>query len=126
MEVRIEINDELLKRLREAAKQRGTTIMALVEDAFRLELAKVSDHSGTKSGEPGLTGWNGLDFLTQIINMAEVDKSTAGEIRGNLPYRVPTFKTGGLLVDISDRDKLYEAMGGDEIYMSPQRKDPED
>ncbi len=126
MEVRIEINDELLKRLREAANHRGTTIMALVEDAFRLELAKVSDHSGTRAGEPGLTGWNGLDFLTQITNMAEVDKTTAGENRKNLPYRVPTFKIGGLLVDISDRNKLYEAMGGDEIYMSPQRKDPQD
>ena len=76
MKVILDLDDGLMKLLRKEARRRSTTIMALVEDAFRLELAKLSGPKEGGKDEPLLPGWNSLDFLVRIVNNDEVYRTT--------------------------------------------------
>ena len=75
MKTTLVIDDQLMRRLKQEAARRGTTLSALVEGALRLWL------ENTKKGRMK-------------------------------PKPLPVFHGGRLLVDISDREALYDAMEG--------------
>ena len=110
MKVILDIDDGLMKRLHKEADCRGTTIMALIEDAFRLELAKLSASKDGGKDDVSLPGWNGVDFLVKISNVEEIYRAEAEDrMTGALPP-LPTFKTGGLLIDVSNRDEIFRIL----------------
>ncbi len=76
MKTTLNIDDTVMRHLREEAVRRETTMTALVEAGLRLVLA---------------------------------DGRTAGGDRGPLP-ELPSWKSGGQRVDISNREELYRAM----------------
>ena len=75
MKTTLNIDDHVMRQLREEAARRRTTISELVEAALRRILAE-----------------------------------TAGEDRGNARPVLPTWRSGGALVDVSNRAELYSAM----------------
>jgi hypothetical protein len=74
MKTTLNIDDQVMGRLKEEALRRGCTMSELVETALRL-------------------------LLQTRQNQKEMPP-------------LPTFKSGGALVDIADRDALYHAMEG--------------
>jgi hypothetical protein len=72
MRTTLNIDDSVMKRLKQEAARRGTTMSELMESALRLLLREERRHI-------------------------------------ELPP-IPTFHLGGELVDIADRDALYDAM----------------
>ena len=76
MKTTLNIDESVMRRLREEAARRGTTMSALVEAGLRRVLA------------PPITTGKPPDALPPL----------------------PTWDSGGRLVDIDDRDALYRAM----------------
>ncbi len=76
MKTTLNIDDTVMRRLREEAVRRGTTMSALVEAALR-----------------------------RILD----EPSSPDDRRDELPP-LPTWNSGGLLVDVSNREELYRAM----------------
>jgi hypothetical protein len=74
MKTTLNIDDSVMRLLKQEAAKRGCTMSELIESALRLAL--VSKH--TRPGLPSL----------------------------------PSFKSGGALVDVADREALYQAMEG--------------
>lgn len=74
MKTTLNIDDQVMTKLKEEALRRGCTMSELVETALRLLLQ-------TRRNQKDLPP-------------------------------LPTFKSGGALVDIADRDSLYQAMEG--------------
>jgi len=74
MKTTLNIDDQVMAKLKEEALRRGCTMSELVETALRL-----------------------------LLQTRRKQK--------DLPP-LPTFKSGGALVDIADRDSLYQAMEG--------------
>ncbi len=77
MKTTVNIDDTVMKRLKEEAARRGTTMSALIEAGLRIVLS-----------EPSSSEANSLERRP-----------------------LPTWDCGGFLVDISNRDELYDAMG---------------
>ena len=77
MKTTVNIDDTVMKRLKEEAARRGTTMSALIEAGLRIVLSEPSSSEA------------------------------------NSPERrpLPTWDCGEFLVDISNRDELYDAMG---------------
>ena len=78
MKTTLDIDDSVMRRQREEAARRGTTVSALVEAGLRRVLAPERPESP--------------DDLPPL----------------------PTWHSGGFLVDIDDRDALHRAMEEDE------------
>lgn len=78
MKTTLNIDDTVMKRLKEEAARRGATMSELVEAGLRLVLQ-----------EP------------------------ARDQRAEKLPKLPSWSSGGELVDVSDRDKLYAVMDGD-------------
>ena len=76
MKTTLNIDDGVMRRLREEAARRRTTISALVEAALRRILAEPSHGADSGRARPAL----------------------------------PTWRSGGALVDVSNRAELYSAM----------------
>lgn len=76
MKTTLNINDHVMRQLREEAARRRTTISELVETALRHLLADISH----------------------------------GDDRGNARPVLPAWRSGGALVDVSNRGQLYSAM----------------
>ena len=76
MKTTLNIDDRVMRRLREEAARRRTTISALVEAALRRILAEASH----------------------------------GAARGRARPALPAWRSGGALVDVSNRAELYSAM----------------
>ena len=74
MKTTLNIDDTVMRRLREEAARRGTTMSNIVEAGLR-----------------------------RILN-----EDAAAEPSPRL--KLPTWRSGGLLVDISNREELYRAM----------------
>ena len=79
MKTTLNLNDALMRRLREEAARRGTTMTALVEAGLGRVLADDGDEAGDSTASPPLPSW----------------------------------KSGGHLVDLCDREELYRAMEGE-------------
>ena len=79
MKTTLNIDDTVMRRLREEAVRRGTTMSALVEAALRRILDEPSPSHGRRDELPPLPTWN----------------------------------SGGLLVDVSNREELYRVMDRD-------------
>ena len=77
MKTTLNIDETVMRRLREEAARRGTTMSALVEAGLRRVLADPGDARKAPSLPP-----------------------------------LPSWRSGGARVDISDRDALYAAMEG--------------
>ena len=73
MKTTLNLSEPVMRRVKEEAARRGTTMSALIEAALRRYL---------EEGEPA-----------------------------DLPP-LPSFSSGGASVDVADRDRLYEVMGG--------------
>ena len=68
MKTTLNIDDSVMRRLREEAARRGTTMSALVEAGLRRVLAGPS-HAETSSAElPPLPSWSGGEELVDIAN----------------------------------------------------------
>ena len=80
MKVTLNIDESVMRRLREEAARRGTTMSALVEAGLRRVLAEPEDPPG-----------GGREPLPPL----------------------PTWNSGGLLVDISNREELYRVLDDD-------------
>ncbi len=80
MKTTLNIEESVMRRLREEAARRGTTMSALVEAGLRRVLAEPEEPPGGQ--------------------------------RDTLPP-LPTWKSGGLLVDISNREELYRVLDDD-------------
>ncbi|MDE0125013.1 MAG: hypothetical protein OXN97_10605 [Bryobacterales bacterium] len=76
MKTILDIDDSVMRRLREEAPRRGTTMSALVEAGLRRILAEPATTGGQAEDLPPLPSWN----------------------------------SGGHLVDIANRDELYRVM----------------
>lgn len=76
MKTTLNIDETVMRQLREEAARRGTTMSSLVEAGLRRILA----HSGSDSGGP--------DTLPPL----------------------PTWRSGGLRVDIANREELYRLL----------------
>ena len=74
MKTTLNIDDSVMRLLKQEAARRGCTMSELIESALRLALT-------SKHRRPGLP-------------------------------RLPSFKSGGVLVDVADREALYQAMEG--------------
>ena len=81
-----DIQDDILKRLREEAELRGTTMSALVESG----ILRVLDNP-------------------QIL---AAKKKAAAKSKKPFPP-IPTWKGGKFLVDINNREELYEVLDGE-------------
>ena len=79
MKTTLNINDTVMRRLREEAARRQTTMSALVEAGLRLVLA---------------------DSGSEDADQREV-------------VPLPSWKSGGQRVDISNREELYGVMEGE-------------
>ena len=84
MKTTLDIEESVMRRLREEAARRGTTTSALVEARLRRVLAEPEESQG-----------GGQDTLPPL----------------------PTWKSGGLLVDISNRDELYRVLDGEGVQV---------
>ena len=76
MKTTLNIDDSVMRRLREEAARRGTTMSALVEAGLR----RILDEEKSAQAHP--------DSLAPL----------------------PTWRCGGLLVDIANREELYRVM----------------
>ena len=76
MKTTLNIDDHVMRQLREEAARRRTTISKLVEAALRRILADISH----------------------------------GNDRGNARPVLPSWRSGGALVDVSNRGQLYSAI----------------
>jgi hypothetical protein len=74
MKTTLNIDDSVMRLLKQEAARRGCTMSELIESALRVAL-------------------------------------TSKHARSGLP-RLPSFKSGGALVDVADREALYQAMEG--------------
>lgn len=79
MKTTLNIDETVMRRLREEAAQRGTTMSALVEAGLRRVLATRTPADGQPDNLPPL----------------------------------PTWRSGGFRVDISNREELYRIMADD-------------
>ena len=79
MKTTLNIDDGVMRRLREEAARRGTTMSALVEAGLRRVLAEPEPPGGRRDPLPPL----------------------------------PVGNSGGLLVDIANREELYRVLDGD-------------
>ena len=66
MKTTLNIDDTVMRRLREAAARRGTTMSALVEAGIRRVLAEPA--RSDKRPLPPLPSWNGGDELVDLSN----------------------------------------------------------
>ena len=80
MKTTLNIEESVMRRLREEAARRGTTMSALVEAGLRRVLAEPEEPPGGRQ-----------DTLPPL----------------------PTWNSGGLLVDIANREELYRVMDDD-------------
>ncbi len=79
MRTTLNIDDTVMRRLREESARRGTTMTALVEAGLRVVLANPDGDDGTPQPLPPLPSW----------------------------------KSGGQLLDYSNREELHGAMEGE-------------
>lgn len=86
MKATFDIQESILERLREEAELRGTTMSKLVEAG----ILRVLDNP-------------------QIL---AAKKKTATKPQKPLPP-IPSWNSGGFLVDISNREELYEVLDGE-------------
>lgn len=78
MKTTLNIDDTVMRRLREEARRRGTTMSELVEAGLRRVLAEGKGEELSRRVLPPL----------------------------------PVWRSGGMRVDVADRNALYETMGG--------------
>ena len=81
MKTTLDIDERLLQRLQEVADRRGSNLSALVEAG-----------------------------IFQILGMDEEMEQERKRKRGAPLPELPTFNSGGELVDISNREELYRVM----------------
>ena len=68
----VEIDDSMVKRLREEASQRGTTVSALIEAGLRFVLAEDAPTSVSAGKLPPLPFWDSGGHLVDIDNREEL------------------------------------------------------
>jgi hypothetical protein len=83
MEITFDINEEIVERLRKEADRCGETMSSLVESALRTALPQGKSNP--------------------------VEEDAAEPAHEPLPP-LPTWNSGGFLVDISNREELYRAL----------------
>ena len=81
MKTTLDIDARLAQQLQEVADRRRTTLSALVEAG-----------------------------IFQILGMEQEMEQAAARKRGNPLPELPTFNSGGELVDISNREELYRVL----------------
>jgi len=72
MKTTLNIADEVMRRLREEAARRGTTMSALVEAGLRRVLAEPEPSSRRETALPPLPTWNSGGFRVDIANREEL------------------------------------------------------
>jgi hypothetical protein len=99
MKTTIEISDELYRELAAEAARQGKTVPEFVEQT--LEYRFRSRQTSVSKASPA---------FTTISNKQELQAFLATARRSSPvnPGPLPTFNGGGLLVDIADRNKLYD------------------
>ena len=107
MRTTLNIDAAVVKRLREEAARRETTMSALVEAGARrlLDDAPPSDERPLRP----LPTWKGGPYLVDIASRDEMRRAfDEGDERPLRP--LPTGDCGGSLVNVADRDELHRAM----------------
>ena len=68
MKATLDIDDSVMKRLREAAARRGTTMSELVEAGLRCVLAEPTRMDGPSGALPSLPTWRSGGFRVDIAD----------------------------------------------------------
>ena len=79
MKTTLNINDEVMRRLREVAARRETTMSALVEAGLRLVLADDGTAEDQRSPLAPLPSWNSEGHLVEICNREELYRAMEGD-----------------------------------------------
>ena len=79
MKTTLNINDEVMRRLREVAVRRETTMSALVEAGLRLVLADDGRAEGQATPLTPLPSWNSEGHLVEICNREELYRAMEGD-----------------------------------------------
>ena len=79
MKTTLNIDDTVMRRLREEAARRDTTMSALVEAGLRLVLADEGTAGGNRSKLPELPRWNSGGHLVDISDREELYRAMEEE-----------------------------------------------
>ena len=79
MKTTLNIDDGVMRRLREEAAQRGTTMSALVEAGLRRVLAEPEPPGRRKAPLPPLPTWRSGGFRVDIANREELYRVLDGD-----------------------------------------------
>ena len=101
MQTTLNIDEAIVERLYAEAKRRGTTASALAEAAIRQILG---EEPVPQTGEE----------LYRVMDIS--DGKPPPETAEELMERLPTWRSGGEFVDISNREELYRAMDEDDGF----------
>ena len=74
MKTTLNIDETVMRRLREEAAQRGTTMSALVEAGLRRVLAVQAPSNGQPDTLPPLPAWRSGGFRVDISNREELHR----------------------------------------------------
>ncbi len=72
MKTTLNIDDHVMRQLREEAARRRTTMSELVEGALRRILANASHGDGRENARPVLPAWRSGGALVDLSNRAEL------------------------------------------------------
>lgn len=119
----LNIDETIAERLQAEAKRRGTTASALAEAGIRQVLGEEPGRDGRRHALPGLLGslnGNGVDGSTGNDEYRrwyeEYFGESAPQTAEELLARLPTWNSGGELVDITDKEELYRVMDEDDGF----------
>ena len=112
MKTTLDIDPVLMRRARDEAARRGMTVSDLVAAG----LAQMLEAEAPAKDEalPPLPTWHGGEFLVDIADREALEPAMAEDDKDAPLPPLPTWHGGGPpLVDVADRQKLYEALDAD-------------
>lgn len=119
----LNIDETIAERLQAEAKRRGTTASALAEAGIRRVLGEEPGRNERRDTLPGLLeslNGNGLDGSTGKDEYRrwyeEYFGESAPETAEELLERLPKWRGGELLVDISNKDELRRVRDEDDGF----------
>ena len=123
MQTTLNIDEAIVERLHAEAKRRGTTASALAEAGIRRVLGEEPTPDEKRHALPGLPESLHGTSLVDPSGKAEYRRwyeeyfgEPAPQTAEELMERLPTWNSGGELVDITNKEELYRVMDEDDGF----------
>ena len=124
MEMTFDIDPGLMDRVRDEAARRGVSVSELVSAGLWQVLE--TEAADTEAPEPraaedemnkelpALPTWKGGGFVAEVADREALERAMAANDNDRALPALPTWHGGGPpLVDVADRQKLYEVLDAD-------------